>query len=73
MNKLNSFICRVLFVVAFVLAGLAILEKLLNAVGYTIVSVYSPGRLLEFAAVILLFVIALLLREVRHLIAPKAS
>jgi hypothetical protein len=73
MNKMNSFICRVLFVAAFVLAGLAILEKLLNLVRLTILQQrYEPGRLIEFAAVILLFVIALLLREVRHLLAPKA-
>ncbi len=72
MDKLNSFICRVLFVVAFVLAGLAILEKVFNVLGYTLLRSYSPGRLVEFAAVILLFVIALLLRDVRHLLAPKA-
>ncbi len=72
MDKLNSLVCRVLFVVAFVLAGLAILEKVFNVLGYTLLRTYSPGRLVEFAAVILMFVIALLLRDVRHLLAPKA-
>ncbi len=73
MNKLNSLVCRVLFVVAFIFAGLAVLEKVANFAGYTVVRGYAPGRLLEFAAIILLFVIALLLREIRHGGAAKTS
>ena len=72
MSHLSSLVCRVLFSVAFMLAGLAILEKLLNFVRLTILQQrYEPGRLLDLAAVILLFVIALLLRDVRRLLAPK--
>jgi hypothetical protein len=69
MSVLTSFICRVLFVGAFVLAGVAVWEKLANFVGYTVLrGQYAPGRLLEFAAVALLFVAALLLREIRTLL-----
>ena len=58
MSKVTS---RTLFVVAFVLAGFAVLEKLINLFGFTftILGGYNPSRLLELAAVALLFVIAL--------------
>jgi hypothetical protein len=62
-----SLISRILFGTAFVLFGVAIVERLVNLGGYTILSRhYTPGRLLEFAALILLFVIALLLRSIRE-------
>lgn len=58
MSKLTS---RTLFVGAFVLAGFAVLEKLSNLFGFTLTMLggYNPSRLLELAAVALLFVIAL--------------
>jgi hypothetical protein len=61
-----SLINRALFLGAFALAGLAVLEKLANLLGYTVLQgSYEPSRLLEFAGVALLFVFALLLREIR--------
>jgi hypothetical protein len=67
MRTLTSLICRVLFLVAFVLAGLAVGEKLANLFGFTVLrDSVAAGRLLEVAAITLLFVIALLLREVNH-------
>ena len=67
MSKLTSLISRVLFVGSFVLAGLATLEKLANLFGYTVIRpTYEPWRLLEFAAIALLFVFALQLREIHH-------
>jgi hypothetical protein len=72
MSQLTSLINRVLFVVAFVLAGLAVLEKAANLFGYTVLgSAYEPGRLLEFASIALLFVFALLLREIRRALVSK--
>ncbi len=66
MKLLTSVLCRVLFVGAFLLAGLAVWEKLANIVGYTVLQGrYAPSRLLEFSVVALLFVVALLLREIR--------
>jgi len=56
-GKLSSVMSRVLFLVAFLLAGLAVWEKLLNAFGFTMLRGYAPSRLLEYAAVAVLFVI----------------
>lgn len=69
MNELSRLASRVLFVVAFVLAGLAVWEKVANIFGRTLVflSGYAPTRLLELAGMALLFVIALQLREIKHL------
>ena len=58
MSELTSPISRVLFVASFVLAGLAVCEKLANLFGYTVLQeAYQPWRLLEFAAIALLFVV----------------
>ncbi|MBM4116719.1 hypothetical protein FJ251_03120 [bacterium] len=65
MTKLVSVISRVLFVFAFFLAGLAVWEKLANLLGQTLLRTYTPSRLLELSAVMLLFVIALQLRELK--------
>ncbi len=70
MNKqLSSLASRTLFVGSFVLAGFAVLEKLANLFGFRLIMLggYTPSRLLELAAVALLFVIALQLRELKHL------
>jgi hypothetical protein len=73
MERLYSIVCRVSFIFAFILAGLAIWEKLANLFGFTLMRGYSPGRLLEFAAVVLLFVIALQLREIKARCGAKGS
>ena len=65
MTAFVSLISRVLFVLAFGLAGVAIWEKLANIAGMTLLRIYSPSRLLELAVVSLLFVIALQLRELK--------
>ena len=70
-GKLSSVMSRVLFLVAFLLAGLAVWEKLLNAFGFTVLRGYAPSRLLEYAAVAVLFVIALQLREMKELQKPR--
>jgi hypothetical protein len=69
-GKLSSVMSRVLFLVAFLLAGLAVWEKLLNAFGFTMLRGYAPSRLLEYAGVAVLFVIALQLREMKGLQKP---
>ena len=70
-GKLTSFTNRVLFLVAFLLAGLAVWEKLLNAFGFTVLRGYTPSRLLEYAAVAVLFVVGLQLREIKELLKPR--
>ena len=74
MQQIASIIYRVLFAVAFLLAGLGVWEKLIRLFGYTMFKgSYEPWRLLEFSAVILLFVMALQLREIRMALRAKGS
>jgi hypothetical protein len=66
MKAFVSAVCRLFFVASFVLAVLAIFEKLANMTGYTLIrDLVTPWRLLELSAVALLFVIALQLREIK--------
>ncbi len=65
-DTLNSIVTRVLFFGGFGLLGLAILEGVVNLFGYRILRDYTAGRVLEFAAILLIFVIALLLRQLRE-------
>lgn len=67
LNKVNSVICRVFFFAAFLLVALALVDRFLNFFGYTILSAgYSSGRVLEFAGMMLIVVIALILRQIRE-------
>jgi hypothetical protein len=73
MTQITSLVTRALFVLAFLLAGIAVWEKLANYFGYTVVgSAVNPSRMLEFAGTALLFVLALLLREIRHAVMAKS-
>ena len=67
-DRLSSWVSRLFFFVAFVLLGLAVLEKIANLFGYTI-RMPEPNRLLGFAGILLIFVMTLLLREVREKLA----
>ena len=75
LNKFVSVANRALFIAAFALAALAVLEKLVNFFGFTIVLLggYSPSRMLELAALALLFVIALQLREIKKALQSGPS
>jgi len=69
-----SLLSRVLFFTSFVLLAVAVVERLVNYFGYTILgSSYTPGRMLEFAGIMLLFVITILLRQAREELRRKAS
>ncbi len=66
MENLQSIVLRLFFVGAFALLGIGILERLLNAFGYTVLrGAITGGRLLEVSAVVMIFVIAVLLRQIR--------
>jgi len=66
MNKLVSIVSRIAFAASLVLIVVSIIEKVATTTGYTILKgAYTPSRLLEIAAVFLILVIALLLRQVR--------
>ncbi len=74
MKTLMSLVCRVLFLVAFLMAALALWEKVANLAGFTVLGVrdsIGAGRLLEISGITLLFVIALQLRELAHALKAK--
>jgi lipopolysaccharide export LptBFGC system permease protein LptF len=72
LDKFLSAVSRCFFLVAFLLLVLASTERILNLFGYTVLrGTYSGGRILEFAAVLLIFVIAALLRQVRDALKSK--
>jgi hypothetical protein len=73
MKDVSYYLQRILFLGALIAAGLAVAEKAMNLVGYTFLGeFYSPWRFLEFAAVCLLFIVVLQLREINiTLSTPK--
>jgi hypothetical protein len=72
-DKYISIAIRLLFFGSFALVSLAILQGLVRIFGYTILrGEYTSGRLLEFAAIVGVFVIALLLRQVRETLKNSA-
>ena len=71
MEKLISLACRLLFLGSFVLAGLAVWERVANTLGYTLLRQYSAGRLLELAVVALVFVVALQVRGIKLSLEKK--
>ncbi len=65
-ERLSSLASRTFVVAAFALLTLAVLEKLCNVRGYTFLrGSAAPSQLLEYAVVLLVFVLALVLRQVR--------
>jgi hypothetical protein len=66
LDKLTSFFQRLFFLVAAILVVLAGLDWLIGLFGRTFSWLpYQPGRLFEFAAILIIFVIAILLRQIR--------
>jgi len=67
MNRMSP--TRIFFAVALLLAGLAVAEKVANMLGYhlTFLGAVLPSQLGEWAAIVVLFVIALELREIKHM------
>ena len=67
LEKLNSKVYRILFLGSFLLLAIAVLEFVLNLFGYTVLQAlhYTAGRVLHLAALLLTFVLAFLLRQVR--------
>ena len=67
LEKLISLASRLFFFGAFALLALALVERIANASGYTVVGgAFSGGRLLEIAAILLILVIAMQVREMRE-------
>ena len=67
-----SFVSRLLFAVASILLLVALVDWFIGWFGYHLTWVpYEPGRLLEFSAILVIFVIALLLRQIRDTLRSK--
>lgn len=69
LEKMNSIVCRIFFFGSFLLLVIAVLEHVVNEFGYTLAIVratHTPGQLLVWATVLLMFLFALLIRQVRE-------
>lgn len=66
MKNLFNLAYRGLISLAVLLVVLAVAEGFAQMAGTSLVRrMYTPGRLLEFAAIVMVFVIALLLHDIR--------
>ncbi len=66
-EKLMSMLSRLFFVGALAVLGLAIVEKALNLIGRDLPVVnVNPEQVLSWTSPLLLFVIAILLRQMRE-------
>lgn len=68
MDKLISLVSRLFFLGAFVLIALAVIERIVNTAGYTILREAHGAHLFDAAVALLVFVIAAQMREVKEAI-----
>ena len=74
MKKLESVIRGVFFYGAFVLLAVAAVEKIANILHQSLSGgLYPPIRLLQYAAIALLFAIAMQLNQIRLLLASRSA
>jgi preprotein translocase subunit SecY len=66
LEKLESVVSRLFFFGAFVLLVLALIERIANEFGHTILQMSRAVTMLEMAVVLLVFVIAIQLRAIRE-------
>ncbi len=67
-ESVYKYVARTLFIIASAAIAVAFLERTAHVFGFSIIGeIYSggPGRLLQLAATLLVFVIAVLLRQIR--------
>ena len=66
-DRLTSTLSRLFTSGAFVLIALTVSERIAEFLDYTITRpYYTAGRLVEFSIMLLVFVVALLLRQIRE-------
>ena len=65
-EKLSSMACRIFFFAANALLAIAAVEWVVRLFGLSVQRTYTPGRLTEFAGIFLVFVIVVLLRQIRE-------
>ncbi len=72
-NRWTSILSRIFMVIAFILLLMAISDKILNIFGYTWTWwFFTAGRLLELSAMLMIFVMVLLLRQIREQLKTPA-
>ncbi len=65
-ESVYKYFARTLFIIAAAAIAVGFLERVAEYFGFNIIGqMYEPGRLLELAATLLVFIIAVLLRQVR--------
>ena len=71
-DTISKYLARTLFLLAIAAIALAFIEGIAEFFGSTMVGdFYTAGRLLELAATMLVFVIAVLLRQIRNELRAK--
>jgi hypothetical protein len=71
LEKLESLVSRLFFFGAFLLLALALIERTAQFFDFTFVREFKTATMLDMAAVLLVFVIAILLREIREAVKRK--
>jgi len=72
-EKLSHYGSRSFFVAALILFVAAVVEWVLSVVGVMAPLSYKPGRLVEFAAMFMVPVITVLLRQIRDELRKQKS
>lgn len=68
-EKLINITYRIIFILAAIFLVLALWERILNEFNYTLFWIrIASSRLLELSSVLTLFVVALLLRQIRDIL-----
>ena len=66
LETMSKYFARPLFLLATAAIVIAFLEWIASFLGFSLIGeMYVPGRLLELAATLLVFVMAVLLRQIR--------
>ncbi len=72
LEKIYLMMPRIFFLMAIALLVFALWARFIELFGWTYsFSAYSPGRIIEFSGVLLIFVIAMLLRQIREELKTK--
>jgi hypothetical protein len=73
-DNLYKIFSRFLFFLALAMLAIGFVEIAANLLGYTVLSrAYTGGRLVELSAALLVFVVAILLRQIRDALANRGS
>ncbi len=70
-DTISKYLARTLFLFAAAAIAFAFLEWIAEFFDYSLTEAYSAGRVLELAATLLVFVIAVLLRQIRNELRAK--